>query len=178
MPTIFFLTATQEKTELLILDLGPATKEVPCTVLTGRYVKPPHTLARAMGEIHWELLDSEYQGKPFSVPSRETKKQMKMGKNNPLTSPSPKAADALKFTRQGLLCSRQWGGEGGCSVRLPLLPRPAPRDRICMCNFGISIYLWMIVMQIFGTGSWVCSLALFGPPSEREGALCVVNSMP
>ena len=39
-------------------------------------------------------------------------------------------------------------------------------------------YIWMIVMQIFGMGSWVCSLALLGPPSVREGALCVVNSMP
>lgn len=49
------------------------------------------------------------------MPSRQTKKQMKMEKNNSLTSPSLKAADALKFTRQGLPCSRQWGGEGGCS---------------------------------------------------------------
>lgn len=33
LPTVFFLITTQEKTGLLILDLAPATKEMPCTVL-------------------------------------------------------------------------------------------------------------------------------------------------
>jgi len=33
-------------------------------------------------------------------------------------------------------------------------------------------------MQISGTGSWVCSLAPLGPPSQREGALCMANSTP
>lgn len=33
--------------------------------LIGKYVKSPHMLAYAMGEIHWESLDSEYQGKLF-----------------------------------------------------------------------------------------------------------------
>lgn len=128
------------------------------------------SLVRAMEEIHWEHLDSEYQGKPFSVPSRETKKQMKTEKNNPLTSPSPKAADALKFTRQGLPCSRQWGGEGGCSVPLPPLPRPAPRDRICMCNFGISIYLDDCYADL-----WYGELGLFPGPSQPS--LCEGGSL-
>lgn len=142
MSTIFFQTARQEKSGLLILYLALATKEMPCIVLTGRYIKSPHTLGCATGKIHWEHMDSEYQDKPFSLSSRETKKQMKMGKNNPLTSPSLKVADALKFTKQCLQCIRQWGKEGGCSVHLPLLPRPAPNHCTCMYNFGVSIYLF------------------------------------
>lgn len=95
---------------------------------------------------------------------------MKMGKNNPLASPFPKAADALKFTRQGLPCSRQCGREGGCSIRLPLLPRPAPRDFICMCNSGISIYLDDCYADL-----WYGELGLFpGPP---QPSLCEGGSL-
>lgn len=74
LSTIVFLITRQEKSGFLILYLAPATKEMPCIVLTGRYIKSPHTLGCAMGKIHWEHLDSEYQGKPFSLFSRETKK--------------------------------------------------------------------------------------------------------
>lgn len=55
-----------------------------------------------------------------------------MGKNNPLTSSSLKAADALKFTRKGLPCSRQWGREGGCSSA----PQP------CSQGLHLHVQLW------------------------------------
>ena len=87
LPTIFFLITTQEKTGLLILDLSPATKEMPRIVLIGRRIKLPHIPAHAMGEIHWELLDSAYQGKSSSVISRETKSKWKLGKIIPSCFP-------------------------------------------------------------------------------------------
>lgn len=103
-----------------------------------------------MGEITGNASAVSIKANLFWCLQEKPKRKWKWGKKNHLTSPSLKAADALKFTRQGLLCGRQWGGEGGCSS--------APRDCICKCNFGISC-LCSILMQIFGTGSWFCSLA-------------------
>ena len=96
---------------------------------------------------------------------------MKIRENNPLMFSSLKVADVLKFTRQGLPCRRQWGGEGGCPVWLLPLPRPAPRDRICMCNFGIIIDLDDCYADL-----WYGELGLFpGPPrpSLAEGGSLV-----
>lgn len=162
----------QEKSRLLILDAAPMTKEVHCIAIIGRYVTSPHTLAYVTGEVCWGHLYNELSRRIFCSAFKSNQMQVEEERSNPLTSPSLKVADALEFTRQGLPCSRQWGREGGCSVRLPLLLRSAPRACICMCNFGISIYLGNCYADL-----WLRELGLFpGPLFVKEGALCLVNS--
>lgn len=122
-----------------------------------------------MGEIIGNASTVTIKANLFQCLQEKPKSKRKWEKSNPLTFPSLKAAGALKLTTQGLPCSRQWGGEGGS----PLLPRPAPRDCVCLGNFGISIDLCDCYIDI-----WYRQLLLFpGTPAVREGALWVANSV-
>lgn len=121
----------------------------------------------------------------FCSAFKSNQMQVEAEKSNPFTSPSLKAADALKFTQQGPPCSRQWGREGGCSVWLPLLLRSAPRACIYMCNFGISIYLancyadlWLRELGLFPVPSWP-SLCEGGSSvlSKQQAALAISNPL-
>lgn len=107
-----------------------------CSVI-GRYVKSPHRLEDAIGDIHWECLNSEHQSKPFSVHSRETKTQMKMVRNNPLMSPYLNRTDSWKLTtengKERLAALYDFLQTSG------LLPGIAPTSTILMFS-----YIWMI----------------------------------
>lgn len=67
-----------------------------------------------MGEITGNASTVSIKANLFQCLQEKPKSKRKWEKSNPLTFPSLKAAGALKFTTQGLPCSRQWGGEGGC----------------------------------------------------------------